>query len=312
MGRFTAFREDVYPRSQLTTFPAAGTFTIESAQALAWAAQVAYETADEPKLDRILTGWGWQRDAILGGDVSEALPFTLASGFAAHVGRTTVVAFAGTEPDSATQWLENFSALPVDGMHKGFKAGIDAVWKKKRLPDLIDAAAEIYFCGHSLGGALAVAAARRLCSEMPNAAVKIRGVYTMGMPRVGTEPFARTYNGTPLAPQSSLGQQTFRLVHGDDIVPHLPPTVFPFGYRHVGRALACPQDGNFSAGSLGPVAIEGASGEGALNFSNTVVPELTAPPFPADDPLVVKLAAALPAIIRGHLMDRYLRALGAM
>jgi hypothetical protein len=188
MGKFTAFKEDVYPPSQLTAFPAAGAFAMESAKSLAWAAQLAYETANKPKFDRILTGWGWQRDAILDGVFSKALRFTIAGGFVAHVGQTTVVAFAGTEPEKPAQWIEDFSIRSVDGMHEGFRAGVEAVWKTQ-LAALIDGATEIYFCGHSLGGALCAAAAHRLCREKPEAAVKIRGVYTMGMPRVGTDQF---------------------------------------------------------------------------------------------------------------------------
>ena len=108
MGKFTAFKEDVYPRSQLAAFPAAGAFAMESAKSLAWAAQLAYETADEAKLDRILTGWGWQRDVVLDGVFSKALRFTIAGGFVAHVGPTTIVAFAGTVPYRPELWIEDF------------------------------------------------------------------------------------------------------------------------------------------------------------------------------------------------------------
>jgi hypothetical protein len=312
MGKFTALKDEVYPRTPFTAFPATAAFAMESATALAWAAQLAYETAD--KGDRILTRWGWRRDAMLDGVFSEALPFTIASGFVAHAGQTTIVAFAGTEPDNPLEWIRNFSVRPIDGMHKGFKAGVDALWEGKRLPELIDAASEIYFCGHSLGGALAVAAADRLCRDTPEAAVKIRGVYTMGMPRVGTEQFARTYNDAPVGPNSSLGQRTFRLVHGKDIARHLPPTIPPFGYRHVGRVLSCPHGGSFAADDPGPATIEGpnADGEVALDLASVLLPDESAPPFPAENDVAADLAATLSPIFRGHLMDRYLRALGAM
>ena len=55
-------------------------------------------------------------------------------------------------------------------------------------------------------------------------------VYAFGMPRIGTPDFAAKYNG-------KLGDRTYRLVHGDDIVPTVPPT--KFGFCHVGRSVIC-------------------------------------------------------------------------
>lgn len=311
MGRFTAFREDVYPRSQITAFPASDAFAMACAAALAWAAQLAYEAEDPDKLTRILGQWRWQHGAPFVGVFHKALPFTLASGYAAQAGRTTIVAFAGTEPDSAPQWIQNFAARPVDGMHEGFAAGAEALWNEdqRTLQRVVDAADEIYLCGHSLGGALAVSIAHRLCRSKPEAAAKIRGVYTMGMPRIGTESFAQAYSGTP------LGQRTFRLVHGEDLVPHVPPKLAPFGYRHVGRALACPRGGTFAPGDLGPPTTESADGDAAISLGDIVprlFPDSSGPGYPAENAEVADLVAKLPPILRDHLMDRYLLALGAL
>lgn len=318
MGRFTAFREDVYPSNQSSAFPATGVFAMESAGALAWAAQLAYETGKPEKFDRILAKWKWQRGPVLEGSVFAKEPrFTLASGYAARVGQATVIAFAGTEPDSPSQWIENFAARPVDGIHEGFTAGVNAVWneKEKKLQKVIDEAVEIHFCGHSLGGALAVATAHRLCREKPEAAAKVRSVHTMGMPRVGTEQFAHAYGSAPAAPQSSLAQRTFRLVHGEDLVSHVPPKFSPFGYRHVGRALRCPRGGRFAPGDLSTATIEGAGADAAVSLSDlvpTIFADPSVPRFPAADDEMADLAAKLPPIIRDHLMDLYLRALGAL
>lgn len=310
MGRFTALSEDVYPRKPFTAFPGTTAFEMTSAAALAWAAQLAYETSRPEKLNRILGGWGWQLDAILGGVFSSRLPITTTSGFVAHTGATTIVAFAGTEPDNLLQWIRNFSAHPVAGVHEGFQAGVQAVWRTQ-LATLIDGAEEIYFTGHSLGGALSVAAAHQAGA----AAVKIRGVYTMGMPRVGTAQFAQAYNNTSVGAASSLGQRTFRLVHGDDVVPHVPPTLAPLGYRHVGRLLSCPRGGNFAPGNLGPATIEEIDIRAVLDLVGAHFrdpPGRPPQPYPADNPEVAGFVAALPPIVRDHLMDRYLQALGAM
>ncbi len=63
-------------------------------------------------------------------------------------------------------------------------------------------------------------------------------VYTFGMPRVGGKQFAGEYN------PSSLGAITYRLVHGDDIVPRVPPP--ELGYRHVGCVLQCASESKFA------------------------------------------------------------------
>ena len=56
-------------------------------------------------------------------------------------------------------------------------------------------------------------------------------VYTFGAPRAGSAGFARDYI------KSGLGERTFRIVHGLDIVPSLPPSAL--GFRHAGHALIC-------------------------------------------------------------------------
>src|SRR5258708_4320788 len=86
---------------------------------------------------------------------------------------------------------------------------------------------QLIFTGHSLGGALAVLAAARAAA----ARRAISAVYTFGMPRTGNAAFADDYN-------RRLGDRTYRLVYGSDIVPTVPPSADPkLPYRHVGRYL---------------------------------------------------------------------------
>jgi predicted lipase len=89
------------------------------------------------------------------------------------------------EPENLLQWVRNLTIGADEGVHEGFECGVEAVWAEQLRPH-IAAAASLYFAGHSLGGALSVVAAARLCREMPEAAAKLRAVYTLGMPRVFT------------------------------------------------------------------------------------------------------------------------------
>lgn len=69
----------------------------------------------------------------------------------------------------------------------------------------------------------------------------VRAVYTYGMPRPGDPNFAGVYN-------NGVGQRTYRLVHGDDLVPTVAPSALNF--RHVGRYLHCPRGGKFAGQPL--------------------------------------------------------------
>jgi triacylglycerol lipase len=73
------------------------------------------------------------------------------------------------------------------------------------------------------------------------AVADIAGIYTIGMPRAADADYAKVYG--PL-----LGARTYRLVHGEDLVPTVPPTTRDF--CHVGRYLPCQRQGKFSAADL--------------------------------------------------------------
>jgi len=68
-----------------------------------------------------------------------------------------------------------------------------------------------------------------------------RAVYGFGTPRVGGTKFADAYN-------AALGNATYRLVHGRDLVTRVPMSFLK--YRHVGRVLACDPDTKFVAANL--------------------------------------------------------------
>lgn len=316
MGFFTAFAESAYPAEPPAEFPQKNGFDRAIATTLAWAAQLAYETADGAKFSRILAHWGWQHETTIAADFNSVLPISTTSGFVARTGDATIIAFTGTEPENLLQWVRNLTIGADEGVHEGFEAGVEAVWAEQLRP-AIAAAASLYFAGHSLGGALSVIAAARLCREVPEAAAKLRAVYTLGMPRVFTGASAQAYDNTLVAPDTTLGQRTFRLIHGADVVPHVPPTIAHLDYRHVGRALSCPRGGRFDPQALLPPGVEPGGGDSPLSIKSLLGGGPGSgnggmPSFPADHAGVALAIDALPRVVRDHLMDGYLRALGAL
>jgi triacylglycerol lipase len=162
--------------------------------------------------------------------------------------------------------IANFQS-PLE-VHEGFWAALGAVWDD--LVAILDKIApgrmEIFFAGHSLGGALAMLACarweslkaegKRLNSKslesdfslQPSSFSLSSWCYTFGQPRVGNAAFAAWYDGgravpalkdsggTPLPhlPPSGLGlrARSFRVVHAEDIVPRVPWLLNC--YRHAG------------------------------------------------------------------------------
>ena len=146
-----------------------------------------------------------------------------------------VLAFAGTDPGILQTLLTDANAKrDANDIHVGFDEA-SVVAKENTLKaaqQAMRANKPLFIAGHSLGGALSALAAREcLAVQAP------RAIYTFGMPRVGGETFAKSYD------ESVLGPVTYRLVHGDDIVPRVP--LSDWGYRHVGRLLQCITDGKF-------------------------------------------------------------------
>jgi hypothetical protein len=316
MGWLTALQESFYPDRPFDDLSASSSFTLDAAAKLAWAAQLAYEVHEDSKLQRILDRWGWRASHILAGQFASHLPLVSTKGFVATTGSCTVIAFAGTEPTSLLNWITDlFIHRTAEGVHAGFLAGLEAVWDPVQQAAR-QAADGLYLTGHSLGGAIAAVAACRLLEEEVVPPDRLRGVYTIGMPRPGDEAYARTYGA---AGGGTLGRRTYRLIHGDDVVPKVPPTESPFGFRHVGRALSCAHGGTFAGATLQEPTIEelSAGGTGVLSALQdlrtalTIAPKdtPTLPPYPSAHPFVPEIVAALPAPLRDHLPDRYLRAL---
>lgn len=132
-----------------------------------------------------------------------------------------VIVFRGT--DELRDWIINLSLVgapwPPHSVHKGFFDAYNSV--KPRVRRELDNAPEIqniWLTGHSQGGALAL-----LCAyDLSCVNRTIKGLVTFGQPTAAALPLLGRMD-------SHLESATLRLVHGQDIVPRLPP-----GYDHFG------------------------------------------------------------------------------
>lgn len=153
-----------------------------------------------------------------------------------------IVAFRGTS--EIKDWLTDArfvrTTVACGEVHSGFWAAWSGV--RKPLFDLVwdqalTTGKPVLFTGHSLGGALALIAAKYFeVRGMPN----VHGVYTFGAPRVGDKEFCRNYdkfNG----PIFSLRERTFQIVAQGDPVPLVPTLLM--GYRDCGHEIFIRNDG---------------------------------------------------------------------
>lgn len=171
-------------------------------------------------------------------------------------GRAGILAFRGTEPGNAINWLTSADteARPFyecGVVHHGFHANVEALWSyietalrdavAGRQPALGDGAAapseplarleHLYITGHSLGGAMAVLAAAKLFCDGAFADWRplVRGVYTFGQPQVGDEAFAASCR------DRGLGRLVYRHEYRHDVVPALPPSSVAPSFDHLGQ-----------------------------------------------------------------------------
>jgi triacylglycerol lipase len=140
-----------------------------------------------------------------------------------------IVAFRGTQPDEWQDILADAKAR----QHRGFADAIEGIWPalSARLEDL-SSTRTVWFCGHSLGAALATLAAYRY--------ERTSGVCTLGCPRVGDRTFTAAF-------RAKLGQRSLRYVNDHDVVTHVPPPEFlEFTYDHVQFERFIDADGQVS------------------------------------------------------------------
>ena len=136
-----------------------------------------------------------------------------------------VIACRGTEPTEFNDIAADLEAMPVKAetisrVHRGFKGEVDQLWPMV-VEDLMVKTKEqmVWFCGHSLGAAMATIMASRchFNPKIPNP----EELYTYGSPRVGWPKYIE-----------NLGVVHHRWKNNNDIVTTVPPAVM--NYRHHG------------------------------------------------------------------------------
>jgi triacylglycerol lipase len=301
--------------------PEQATFNLGTARAMAWACQFAYETAEPEKVRSIAADWSLTipDGGIVAVKSATILPISSTELVVGIRNGVAIVTIAGTDPLTLPDWITDFTFLPTSaGSAHGFTEAAAGAWPAiERLLNNDAAALPVFVTGHSLGGALAALIAQRIHSAQPG---RVRAVYTFGMPRTGNALFQTQYD-------QSLGTITYRLVHGDDVVPTVPPS--GVGARHVGRFLRCGKLGKFdsstlatAAGSDEPRFIDGLLAQirtmhlGALSgnvsigarFKLATALMLGVGPFGMrTDPGGIAIEL-LPPPVRDHMPDRYIAA----
>jgi triacylglycerol lipase len=136
-----------------------------------------------------------------------------------------VVVVRGTEPHEWSDIRADANAIAdlaetTGRVHRGFRQEADELWPQIRaeLPAVnADDSRDLWFCGHSLGGAVAMICALRCAVDRD-----IRGpaeLYTYGSPRIGNKDYVR---------HARLTHR--RWVHNNDIVTRVPPRSLGFSH----------------------------------------------------------------------------------
>jgi triacylglycerol lipase len=144
-----------------------------------------------------------------------------------------IVAFRGTQAGDWRDFLSDtnivLASWQTGRVHLGFRTALNVI--RPQLDPILQRLAPgrtLWFCGHSLGGALATLAA----DVYPNTT----GVCTIGSPRVGDPAFADAFN-------AKFAGRSLRYVNDHDVVTHVP---LPIGYEHVALRRSIAPDGSIS------------------------------------------------------------------
>jgi triacylglycerol lipase len=148
--------------------------------------------------------------------------------FIAGNDKTIIVAFRGTqEPkDFIKDAKFALTDAPYGKVHDGFYEGLNEVWDKmfETIERFRDNNQSVWFCGHSLGAALATLAVAEYVLVKGKT---INGLYTIGQPRTGNDVFANNFD-------AKLKDKCFRFVNNADIVTRNPIPGLFLKYRHIG------------------------------------------------------------------------------
>jgi hypothetical protein len=127
------------------------------------------------------------------------------------------------------------SWCPGCRVHSGFADAYEELYPQMEvaLEDLKCNAVKI--TGHSLGGGLATLAA----AELRQRKIDVSRLYTFGCPRVGNPAFVKAF--TEISLEAGCFPPSWRIVHGNDMVPSMSPTMSGLGglfhYAHIGKEV---------------------------------------------------------------------------
>ena len=224
-------------RADITKFDTTTTrYTGENALVLVDCARLAYE--EKEVIEQAMTKqWRFKNFKFFNAKSTQA--------FVAGNDAMIIVAFRGTEG----KWADlksDAKTIPVDRtfgtVHHGFNDALHEVWgdqaTKENIRDYInqfqDDNQSVWFCGHSLGAALATLATAEFVFID---GASFNGLYTIGQPRVGDGKFARNFDNACL-------DRSFRFVNNNDVVTRVPVPGKIRDYTHVGRELYFDNEGN--------------------------------------------------------------------
>ncbi len=189
---------------------------LRRALALAELAMIAYN--DQAEAQRAAAAIGFPDAQLFDNDGSQAFRF--------RNEHDVVIACRGTQ---LTEWNDvqaDANAVlsllgSVGSVHSGFNREVDDLWPL--LENLLrENTQPVWFCGHSLGGAMATICAFRCKTSSIN--TNPQELHTFGSPRVGCKRYVRHAEVT-----------YYRWVHNNDVVTRVPPIWM--GYRHAGNEI---------------------------------------------------------------------------
>lgn len=196
--------------------PLGGLSFLRRSLVMAELAMIAYN--DEAEAQRAARAIGFPEAQLFDRDGAQAFRF--------RNEHDVVLTCRGTQP---TEWNDIkadanavMSVLGTLGnVHSGFNHQVDTLWPL--LEKLLQGDTQpVWFCGHSLGAAMATICAYRC--KASSIARDPQELHTFGSPRVGCKKYIRHAQVTH-----------YRWVHNNDIVTRVPPVMM--GYRHCGDEL---------------------------------------------------------------------------
>jgi triacylglycerol lipase len=181
-------------------------FNLVNALGCARASSLAYE--DSATVKQTIAKWGFDRLEV----------FIRKQHFGIVFGndKMVLIAFRGT--NERADWRTNLNILfkrsPLGMVHRGFMKATELFWPDlpKMLSVFCNKNQGIWLSGHSLGGALAMLTATKLCVEQKH---EIAGIYTFGQPPVGVIPFCIRF-------EEKFSNRYFRFVNSIDFVSDAP------------------------------------------------------------------------------------------